>query len=158
MNFRHKISHRIFLTISLILGLIVFFLIYAGAFNKEELSEAQFLYVGGTQFTVDVASTNADRAKGLSGREDLAPGHGLLFAFAQEGFYSFWMKDMNFPIDIVWIDSDWVVRDITQNIAPESFPASYRSFVPIQYVLEVNAWGASDIEIGDVVSFSKKAR
>jgi uncharacterized membrane protein (UPF0127 family) len=97
----------------------------------------------------------------LSGRPSLAPGTGMLFIFETEGVYYFWMKDMRFPLDMVWISAGCVVVDITKD-APPPEPgqalaelARYSPSQPAQYVLEINAGEAeaADIHAGDPVEF-----
>ena len=61
--------------------------------------------IGNATFTVELAITTSTQARGLSGRQSLADGAGMLFPFTRPGVQSFWMKDMNFPIDIIWIGS-----------------------------------------------------
>src|SRR5581483_7593288 len=63
----------------------------------------QTIQVGSSTFNVEMATTPAEQACGLSGREGLADGTGMFFVFGSGGMQSFWMKDMKFPIDIVWI-------------------------------------------------------
>jgi len=65
--------------------------------------------IQGQTVEVEVAHTPADRQQGLSGRASLAPGKGLLFLHPQKGTHRYWMKDMGFAIDLVWIDGDRVV-------------------------------------------------
>lgn len=90
---------------------------------------------------VTVADTQATREKGLSGHAPLAPDEGMLFVFAQDDRYAFWMKDMRFAIDILWIN-DGVIADITTDVAPaapgEELPL-YFPRVPVDRVLEVPA-------------------
>ena len=49
------------------------------------------------------------------------------------------MKEMNFPIDIIWLDDNWRVIDLTKNISEKDFPKIYQPRLPARYVLEVNA-------------------
>lgn len=97
-----------------------------------------------TKISVDVADTPAKRTQGLSGRESLSYGSGLLMKFDEDGSPGVWMKDMNFPIDIVWIDKDWIVRDVTPSVGPETYPQAFYPKEPIRYILEVPA-GFADI-------------
>ncbi len=113
-------------------------------------------------FTVDVADTGAARAQGLSGRPSLDPGTGMLFIFDEERNLTFWMKEMRFPLDIVWIRSDCTIADITRNVPipePNQSLAQLPRFspsVPSQYVLEINAGVAegAGLDIGDAVAFT----
>jgi uncharacterized membrane protein (UPF0127 family) len=102
---------------------------------------------------VDVVDTPELRARGLSGRASLAPDEGMLFLFEAPAIQSFWMKDMRFPIDIVWIRDQKIVG-ITPAVpvprSPRELP-QFRSPVPCDVVLEVRAgaarrWG---LKLGD---------
>ncbi len=94
-----------------------------------------------------LADTQNERSKGLSGTDTLAPGTGLLFVFHIPGTYGFWMKDMHYPIDIVWIDETKTVVSITPEATVESYPEVFYPPRPVQYVLELNAGDAADREI-----------
>lgn len=109
------------------------------------------------RIAVDVADTEATREQGLSGRATLAENHGMLFFFDAPGRPGFWMKDMLFSIDIIWISKDWTVIDITKNLSPDTYPNAFSPAAEAQYVLEVPA-GFADIhhiQIGQSLSFSK---
>ena len=117
--------------------------------------ERTIVSIGTTRITAEVARTPASREQGLSGHAALAPDTGLLFIFDVPGEYFFWMKDMNFPIDIIWMGSDMRIVDLTENASPESYPAEFTSRTPAQYVLEVpeGTIKKQNFHIGDVVSF-----
>ena len=74
--------------------------------------------IAGADFPVELAITAEEQIQGLSGRPALAAGTGMLFVYQQQSKYSFWMPDMRFPLDIVWISSDCVVADVTLNALP----------------------------------------
>ena len=63
--------------------------------------------------------------QGLSGKSQLAQDQGMLFVFAQPGKYYFWMKGMNFSIDIIWIGEDMKVIYIKKDARPELYPETY---------------------------------
>ncbi len=90
---------------------------------------------------VSVAATEATRERGLSGRESLKADEGMLFVFGGTDTYAFWMKDMRFPIDILWIRNGQLV-DITTDaaipVAGQELPL-YFPRVPVDHVLEVSA-------------------
>lgn len=88
---------------------------------------------------VAVASTPLLQARGLSGVTELKRDEGMLFIFAAPDRYGFWMKDMRFPIDIVWFDENGVAVDFAQNVAPNSFPNVLRPSAPARFVLELPA-------------------
>jgi len=89
---------------------------------------------------VELATTPAEQAKGLSDRKILKVGSGMLFVFDNKQIMSFWMKNMNFPLDIIWLDDNQIIK-ISRNLPPEGEkPISiYSSDVPVNYVLEVPA-------------------
>lgn len=101
--------------------------------------------VGAPKGTVEayVANNPAKREIGLGGLASLPGGTGLIFIFPEPGKYGFWMKDMNFPIDIVWMRSDMAVIAVSKNILPSTFPETLYPPVDVQFVLELNA-GESD--------------
>jgi uncharacterized protein len=66
----------------------------------------------------DISATNELRTKGLSVKDALSEDEAMLFVFDVEGEHRFWMKDMKFPIDIIWISNDKIVVDIENNLQP----------------------------------------
>lgn len=97
------------------------------------------IIVGEKDILVEVANTTAKRNLGLSGRETLPEKEGLLFVFKETGRHLFWMRDMRFPIDIIWINERLVVVGVIENINPTTFPETFEPTEPIKYVLETNA-------------------
>jgi uncharacterized membrane protein (UPF0127 family) len=102
------------------------------------------IMVGGVPLTVELAYQPADRALGLSYREGLAAGTGMLFLFKEPAPQSFWMRGMRFCIDIIWIENG-VIQGAAESVCPEppgtadaDLP-SYVSPVPVSYALEVPA-------------------
>jgi uncharacterized membrane protein (UPF0127 family) len=96
--------------------------------------------IGDNTFYVDVAVTNKEKELGLGNRDSLAPDRGMVFVYDHDEQYRFWMKNMRFPIDILWIKGNIIV-DITKNIPipsgsdlPVYFPE-----VPVNIVLELPA-------------------
>jgi uncharacterized membrane protein (UPF0127 family) len=117
--------------------------------------------IGDASFAVELAVTPQQQAQGLSGRPSLTPGTGMLFIFGSGDLHSLWMKDMRFPLDIVWISAEYAVVDITEDVPPPDpgqttadLP-TYMPAEPAQYVLVINAGQAesADIRVGDMVKF-----
>ncbi len=125
--------------------------------SVQSTQEPPTIKVGDVFINVELAVTPHEHAQGLSGRTSLPENQGMLFMFDKPGQYSFWMKDMNFPIDIIWIDENYRIADITKNLSPDTFPQSFQPSKPAQYVLEVTAGFAdrNNINIGDAVDFSE---
>jgi uncharacterized membrane protein (UPF0127 family) len=92
---------------------------------------------------VEVESTEAAREQGLSGRMSLPEGSGMLFVFQTPGVYGFWMKDMNFALDMLFADANGKIVTIVRDATPESYlqnpPQVFYPKSPILYVLEVPA-------------------
>ena len=111
------------------------------------------IQVGDTPLAVEVADTESLREQGLSGRDSLPEGQGMLFVFEQDGLWGIWMKDMRFPIDIVWADASGTVITIAPGIAPDTYPNSFYPTAPARYVLELPAGfaAAHDIAIGSKI-------
>jgi len=108
-------------------------------------------------FKVELASTKEQQIKGLMFREKLAEDFGMLFIYEKEDFYSFWMKNMKFPLDIIWANKNKKIVSIKKNIPPcQSEKCSgYKPLQKAMYVLEVNA-GLTDklnIKIGNNLIF-----
>lgn len=129
-------------------------------FNPTPTPESKKeIRIDSTTIRVDLADTESERRNGLSGRESLEQDEGLLFIFDRKDIFpTFWMKDMKFPIDIIWINDEKIVK-IDKNVPPPPEGAEdknlklYNPDKPIDYVLEVNA-GFSDrhnIKVGDGV-------
>lgn len=97
------------------------------------------VFLGGQEVIVVVADTPALREQGLSGRKRLDTNEGLLFVFPESQQYGFWMKDMRFPIDIIWFDRDRKIVDVWEHATPESYPKIFTPSASAQFVLEVPA-------------------
>ncbi len=118
-------------------------------------SEPSRVMINGATIQVEVADTPRERTQGLSGRELLPWGEGMLFVFDEPGTPGFHMKDMHFSIDIIWLDHNRNVVDVTRSISPDTYPKTFSSRKPIQYALEVPA-GFSEkhaITTDDAASF-----
>ncbi|HEY4493594.1 MAG TPA: DUF192 domain-containing protein [Candidatus Paceibacterota bacterium] len=96
---------------------------------------------------LEIADSPAERTQGLSDRVSLPDDSGMLFIFDEPGYYSFWMKNMNFPLDIIWLDENWRVVWIDENILPETYPALFNPPSPIKFVLEINTGKARELEL-----------
>lgn len=121
-------------------------------------STKDMVVIGEVRIPVLIAETNEELRRGLSGMASLDKGAGMLFIFPKADTYTFWMPNMNFPIDIIWIN-DGVVVDIHHNVSNEfdlDNPKIYTPKEPAQYILEVNAGIAEEhnIKIGDSVIIS----
>ena len=112
--------------------------------------------INSQKIAVEVADTLATRQKGLSGRACITPDEGMLFVFERPGRLPFWMKDMKFPLDIIWISPDHKVVAQEIDLSPKTYPDSFiNKDKPAQYVLEIQANRSKSlgIHLGTPVSF-----
>ena len=88
-----------------------------------------------------VVSTTADLERGLQGRAGLAKDQGMLFVFTKDGRHRFWMKDMKFALDILWLDRGAGIVAVGENLPPCTADPCQVYAPPrnARYVLEVNA-------------------
>lgn len=106
---------------------------------------------------IGILKTSEEQARGLSGRSHIKNDEGMYFSFSQEDAYGFWMKDMNFPIDILWISKGTLVG-VVENATPQpgvsdGALAVYTPPQPINAVLEM-AIGTKErynINVGDTI-------
>ena len=92
-------------------------------------------HVGDVPITVEIAATEEARIKGLSGRTELRTS-GMLFVFDTSDYHGIWMKNMKFPIDIIWIDESLTVVKVDKGVRPDSYPKTFRPPVPVRYIIE----------------------
>lgn len=104
-----------------------------------------------------LANTAETRVKGLSGMESLPKDTVMLFVFDTPDKYGIWMKDMKFPIDIIWLDQDGKVITLESNVSPDTFP---KVFFPLEnslYTIEANSGfiDQNQLEVGSFFSITK---
>lgn len=118
-------------------------LVLAGAFfvfsAHNQPQKPASIKIGEHELVVEIADEAAEQVRGLSGRETLAEGRGMLFVYDKPAVRSFWMKDMQFSIDIMWIGENKKVVGIEHAVSPNTYPQTFSPPVPVQYVLEVPA-------------------
>jgi uncharacterized membrane protein (UPF0127 family) len=105
--------------------------------------------------TAITARTATARDKGLSGHEPLKSGEGMIFIFPTADTYEFWMKDMKFSLDFIWIDANKKIIAVTESISPDTYPQTFKAPAPVQFVLEIPAGSAKKLGLkpGVKVSF-----
>lgn len=110
--------------------------------------------VNDSAFIVDIADTKEKVIRGLSYREKIEQGTGMLFVFDRLDNHGIWMKGMNFSIDVLWLDDDGRVVYIIENMHPASYPnTSYRPQELARYVVELPSGTAqkNTVKLGDLV-------
>jgi uncharacterized membrane protein (UPF0127 family) len=103
---------------------------------------------------VELARTEAERARGLMFRTSLDPDAGMLFVFEESANHGFWMQNTYIPLDMIFIDEAGRIVGIVENATPRSLEIREVG-VPSRYVLEVNGgWSAAHgVRTGDRVRF-----
>lgn len=118
------------------------------------------IQIGKSDFVAELATTLPEQIQGLSGRSGMRDDQGLLFVYNSSAVRTFWMKDMNFPIDIILCDERDEVVQILKNLpVPEGIVFSlpkYTSDVPFVHALEVNAGASNNIREGDQLVFKSE--
>ncbi len=120
-----------------------------------QIENIQRVKIAGVTLKVDLALTPEVQIQGLSGRSKLKEDESMLFVFNHMDKYPFWMKDMNFPIDIIWIGEDLNVVYIKKDARPESYPEAFTPDQDAKYVLEILSQFSekNNLKIGDKVEF-----
>ncbi len=113
------------------------------------------LIMGEHVFAVERVSTPVALERGLSGRASLPGDSAMLFVFERPGKQCFWMKDMNFALDIIWLDATKRVVYLALDISPETYPKTFCPDQDAAYVVEVNAGRAqkNGVKVGSKAEF-----
>ncbi len=119
--------------------------------SNEVLPITATMIASGGNIYVRVAHTDITRELGLSYFKTLPADQGMLFLFDQSGRYPFWMKGMNFPLDIIWLkkvsDNTFRVVYVAENVDPDTYPRSFDPGVDADAVLEINHFRAKFSQI-----------
>ena len=123
-----------------LLILIIFFIFLIFYFNSDE--KIKKACINEKCFNLYLVETSQEKQKGLSIFDEILENEGMLFVYDAAGEHSFWMKDMKFNIDIIWIDENYQIVHIEKNLFPCSLEEECKIFSPnvnSKYVLEINA-------------------
>lgn len=142
--------------ILLVIALILFAGVYFSLINLGNIFQKGALKTGeviinNQMIKVEIAQTVNQQRQGLSNRVSLGENEGMLFKFSDYKIRSFWMKEMNFPLDIVWIKDDKIVgieANVPYPFEKDSQLPLYKSPTVVNYVLEVNAGFCEKNKIG----------
>lgn len=126
-----------FVAVALLASLLLL-ISYALSLGKAQAPTTEQASAAPLQF--EIVRTPEAQAQGLSGRRDVPSGYGMLFVFPDKKAYSFWMKDMLVPIDILWLQDDGTIVGIEDSVTPASYPKTvFTSPTPVRLVLELRA-------------------
>lgn len=144
-----------FLVISIIF---IFLLLFVFLINNEKIKDKiPVCFSSEICISAEIAKTDEEKSLGLMHRESLEKTKGMLFPYESEEIRAFWMKNMNFPIDIIWLDKDKKIVYIHENVQ-QCAAEPCQLYAPdknAMYVLEVNANFSRDnnLSIGKEVTF-----
>lgn len=121
--------------------------------DEKFITNKKTIVVAEELLTVEVVDTDEKRTLGLSGRLDLPLDTGMLFIFQENGIHNFWMKDMNFDIDIVWFNQYGEVIYFVENATPKSYPKLLGPAQSSMFILEVPAGyiKSKGLKLGDKI-------
>lgn len=116
------------------------------------------VFPDGTVIHVEIAADDPTREQGLMFRDQLPPDRGMIFIFAQNGVYPFWMKNTIIPLDMIWIDDQHRVNFVASDVPPcKADPCSNYGSTTLtsRYVLETAAGVAKkhNVAPGSVLRF-----
>jgi len=143
----------------IIWGLMIFVLIHHYAHQEDPVTIHRHdidVFISDTVILQTFVTQNKkEREIGLSRHAELASDEAMLFVFDQLGLYSFHMPNMDFPIDIIWLNEQKEIVHIKKSAHPSDYPEIYVSSSPAMYVLEVvdGFTDVHDIQVGDLVSW-----
>src|SRR5688572_7679274 len=113
-------------------------------------SAGSWVELGGQRYRVEIADDDAERARGLMFRDELAAGTGMIFLHDREEPQAYWMKNTKIPLDILYFNSARKLvaqqRDVPPCTAGDGCPP-YPSNAPARYVLELNAGEAAKLKL-----------
>ena len=114
--------------------------------------KGEWVELSGQRYSVEIADDDAERARGLMFRDEMAADHGMLFIHDYEQPQSYWMKNTRIPLDILYFDNNRRLvsqqRDVPPCALGDGCPP-YPSNAPARYVLELNAGEAARLKLGD---------
>lgn len=157
-----KIKHYAIIIGKICLSVLVylFFAFYAPTvyttsknFMEESFFDSKVIMIGSSKVNVKILDSEPERIKGLSGRKELKSDEGMFFEFDEIGQHGIWMKDMNFPIDIIWFNKNGTIVHVEKNVDPNTYPKVFKPDTDSMYVLEVNAgfFDRNNLMIGDTI-------
>lgn len=144
-------SSRILIVILVLLVMLVGWQLASDKFFSKKIP----LYLGNGTFKARVADREPDLTKGLSNTKHLPRDEAMLFVFDKEGRWGMWMQDMNYPIDIVWLDNSKKVVSFAQNVSPNTFPKIFMPGKEARYVVEFASGvvKSREIKLGQIADF-----
>lgn len=152
----NKMFKKIIFLSGLLIVLIIAILLVV--FLPNATGQTGKVRINGVEIKAEIAKTPAEQYLGLSGRDSLCQNCGMLFIFPDKAERTFVMRGMLFPIDIIWIEGEKIVKIDEELPLPNSTDLKeYNSGQPVNYVLEVASGFCqkNNIRVGDRVEYFK---
>lgn len=124
--------------------------------NAVSPNDARVVRIGNYEYKLIHARTEFERQVGLSSYNIMPPKSAMIFVSDKPGDMKFWMKDMKFSIDIIWLSEKNQIIRIIDRLSPSTYPRAYSSIMPAKYVIEFPAGAAQKSKIleGDYITLS----
>ena len=123
-----------------IIGIMLVLVLVTGVFMVASLSQRRAtMSIGDQLVSARIADTDGSRQKGLSGTTQLADNQAMLFIFPTSSRWGMWMKDMNYSLDMLWLDSGKKIVHVEQDVSPASYPEVFLPDQDARYVVELPA-------------------
>jgi len=126
--------------------------------KEERVWKTKLLQIGDKTYEIFLTENEEDMKKGLAAFDDIKDSQGMLFEFEVEDFHSFWMKDMKFDIDIIFLDKEMKVVHIFENVRKDTYKNQndYKIFIPklkSKYVIEIKSGEVkkNKLKLGDII-------
>ena len=128
------------------------FTVFSG---RQHAPKNATLHTGGQHYNLRVAATAQAQQKGLGDTKSMPKNSGMLFWFTDDNTRCFWMKDMRFSLDIIWLDADKRVVHMERGLSPGTYPRVYCPTGASRYVIELNSGEAvrAGILNGETLTF-----
>jgi uncharacterized protein len=125
--------------------------------DLKEREEA-ILKLNNKEISLIISDTKEEEEKGLGGLQSLPNNNAMLFVFDRPDLWGIWMKDMLFSIDVIWLDENYNIVHIEENLTPDSFPQTYFTPTKSLYVIEANNGFVKEnnLKIGDSLQIDRK--
>lgn len=151
---RRQKGYLLYIAVCLIALAVIIWLgvVFVRQYNHVGFVEAK---IANQTYRLEVADTESEREKGLSERNGMASGTGMLFAFKQNGDWRIWMVQMRFPIDVLWLNENKQIIHIKHNATPAEYPEVYKAGQQSRYVIELPSGTAKMLNLkeGDTIRF-----
>ncbi len=133
---------------------------HSGSDAVRDFGARDIVLPNGARITCEVMTRPEDMFRGMMYRETLAPDHGMLFVHGGAGRYTYWMHNVKIPLDLIWMDPERRVVEVSPNTPPCTDAsgktcAHYGGHADAMYVLELAAGVAAknDIKVGSMLDF-----